>query len=149
VHCLVTGCGVSTGASPCWHHAPPTLPLKAAIAKLVCGKLRASFAQKRPDLIIPATAWTTPWVVRITREFPCQCQDVRPKRFNIYRYCPGSPETFSVSGEIRLSGRSCGELTRTPQNAWWYGGESESTLGWHLPVAFSRKIQHCARKMLR
>src|SRR5262249_44450192 len=47
---------------------PPLLPCPrdSAIAKLVCGKLRAWFAQKRPDLIIPATAWTTPWVVRIT-----------------------------------------------------------------------------------
>ena len=30
------------------------------------GKLKAYFAQKRPDLIIPDSAWTTPWVVRIT-----------------------------------------------------------------------------------
>ena len=67
VHCLVTGGGVSTGATPCWHPARPSyLAPETAIAKLVCGKLRAWFAQKRPDLIIPATAWTTPWVVRIT-----------------------------------------------------------------------------------
>ena len=67
VHCLVTGGGVSTGATPCWHPARPSyLAPETAIAKLVCGKLRAWFAQKRPDLIVPATAWTTPWVVRIT-----------------------------------------------------------------------------------
>ena len=67
VHCLVTGGGVSTGATPCWHPARPSyLAREAAIAKLVCGKLRAWFAQKRPDLMVPATAWITPWVVRIT-----------------------------------------------------------------------------------
>jgi putative transposase/transposase-like zinc-binding protein len=67
VHCLVTGGGVSTGPTPCWHPARPSyLAPEAAIAKLVRGKLKAWFAQKRPDLIIPATAWTTRWVVRIT-----------------------------------------------------------------------------------
>src|SRR5215471_16830369 len=49
VHCLVTGGGVSTGATPCWHPARPSyLAPETAIAKLVCGKLRAWFAQKRP-----------------------------------------------------------------------------------------------------
>ena len=67
VHCLVTAGGVSTAATACWHPARPSyLAPEAAIAKLVCGKLRAWFAQKRPDLMVPATAWTTPWVVRIT-----------------------------------------------------------------------------------
>jgi len=67
VHCLVTGGGVSTGAIPCWHPARPSfLAPETAVAKLVRGKLKAWFAQRRPDLIIPATAWTTPWVVRIT-----------------------------------------------------------------------------------
>jgi hypothetical protein len=67
VHCLVTGGGVSTGGTH-WHPARPSfLAPETAIAKLVRGKLKAHFAQKRPDLIIPATAWTTPWVVRITR----------------------------------------------------------------------------------
>jgi hypothetical protein len=67
VHCLVTGGGVSTGAIPCWHPARPSfLAPETAIAKLVRGKLKAWFAQNRPDLIIPATAWTTRWVVRIT-----------------------------------------------------------------------------------
>jgi Putative transposase len=37
-----------------------------ALAKLVRGNLKVWFAQRRPDLIIPATAWTTPWVVRIS-----------------------------------------------------------------------------------
>jgi hypothetical protein len=68
VHCLVTGGGVSTGATPCWHPARPSfLAPEPAIAKLVCGKLKAWFAKERPDLIIPASVWTTPWVVRITR----------------------------------------------------------------------------------
>jgi hypothetical protein len=67
VHCLVTGGGVSTGATPCWHPARPSfLAPEGAIAKLVCGKLKAWFAQKRPDLIIPASVWRIPWVVRIT-----------------------------------------------------------------------------------
>jgi Transposase zinc-binding domain/Putative transposase len=67
VHCLVTGGGVSTGAIPCWHPARPSfLAPETAVAKLVQGKLKAWFAQRRPDLIIPATAWITPWVVRIT-----------------------------------------------------------------------------------
>ena len=65
VHCLVTGGGVTTGPTPCWHPAPPSfLAPEVAIAKLVRGKLKAYFAQKRHDLIIPDSAWTTPWVVR-------------------------------------------------------------------------------------
>src|SRR5215467_8583392 len=55
VHCLVTGGGVSTAAVPCWHPARPSfLAPETAIAKLVCGKLKAWFAQKHPGLIIPA-----------------------------------------------------------------------------------------------
>lgn len=66
VHCLVTGGGVSDDGTH-WHPARPSfLAPEVAIAKLVRGKLKAYFAQKHPDLIIPATAWTTPWVVRIT-----------------------------------------------------------------------------------
>ena len=67
VHCLVTGGGVSRDDT-CWHPARPSyFAPETAIAKLVRGKLKAWFAQKRPDLIIPATVWTTPWVVKITR----------------------------------------------------------------------------------
>jgi hypothetical protein len=67
VHCLVTGGGVSRDGTY-WHPARPSyLARETAIAKLVRGKLKAWFAQKRPDLIIPAIVWTTPWVVRITR----------------------------------------------------------------------------------
>ena len=67
VHYLLTGGGVTTGPTPCWHPARPSfLAPEVAIAKLVRGKLKAYFAQKRPDLIIPDSAWTTPWVVRIT-----------------------------------------------------------------------------------
>ena len=66
VHCLVTGGGVSDDGTH-WHPARPSfLAPEVAIAKLVRGKLKAYFAQNHPDLIIPATAWTTPWVVRIT-----------------------------------------------------------------------------------
>src|SRR3974390_1649946 len=68
VHCLVTGGGVSTAAHPCWHPARPSfLAPETAIPKLVCGNLKASLARKRPNLAIPATVWTTSWVVRITR----------------------------------------------------------------------------------
>jgi hypothetical protein len=64
VHCLVTGGGVDGGN---WYPARPSfLAPEAALAKLVRGKLKAWFAQKRPDLIIPDDAWTKPWIVRIT-----------------------------------------------------------------------------------
>jgi len=36
------------------------------LAKLVRGKLKALLAKKRPDLIAPEAAWTTPWVVHVT-----------------------------------------------------------------------------------
>jgi hypothetical protein len=66
VHCLVTGGGVSDDATH-WHPARPSfLAPETAVAKLVRGKLKAWFAQKRPDLIIPDAAWTLPWVVKIT-----------------------------------------------------------------------------------
>jgi hypothetical protein len=65
VHCLVTGGGVSDDGTH-WHPARPSfLAPETAIAKLVCGKLKAWFAQKRPNLIIPASAWRLPWVVKI------------------------------------------------------------------------------------
>jgi len=66
VHCLVTGGGVSDGGLH-WHPARKAflVPIRA-LAKLVRGKLKALLASKRPDLIAPDTAWTTPWVVHIT-----------------------------------------------------------------------------------
>ena len=67
VHCLVTGGGVSNDGTH-WHPARPAFfAPEAAIAKLVRGKLKAWFAQERPDLVIPDTAWTKPWVVKIIR----------------------------------------------------------------------------------
>ena len=36
-----------------------------ALAKLVRGKLKAMLANKRPDLVTPATAWAKPWIVHI------------------------------------------------------------------------------------
>jgi hypothetical protein len=66
VHCLVTGGGVSDDGTQ-WHPARPSFfAPEDALAKLVRGKIKAWFAQQRPDLIIPETAWTTPWVVKIT-----------------------------------------------------------------------------------
>jgi hypothetical protein len=66
VHCLVTGGGVSDDGQH-WHPARKAflVPIRA-LAKLVRGKLRALLAAKRPDLIAPKAAWTTPWVVHIT-----------------------------------------------------------------------------------
>jgi Putative transposase/Transposase zinc-binding domain len=66
VHCLVTGGGVSDDGRD-WHPARKgfLVPFKA-LAKLVRGKLKAWLASRRPDLIIPDTAWTMPWVVHIT-----------------------------------------------------------------------------------
>jgi Transposase zinc-binding domain/Putative transposase len=59
VHCLVTGRD--------WDPARKSflVPIKA-LAKLVRGKLKAWLANKRPDLSIPDTVWTMPWVVHIT-----------------------------------------------------------------------------------
>jgi hypothetical protein len=41
------------------------VPVKA-LAKLVGRKLRAGFATRRPDLVLPAAAWAKPWVVQCT-----------------------------------------------------------------------------------
>jgi Putative transposase/Transposase zinc-binding domain len=66
VHCLVTGGGVSTDRRS-WCPArkgflfPPN-----ALAKLVRGKLKAMLGRRRPDLVLPRTAWRRPWVVHIT-----------------------------------------------------------------------------------
>ena len=50
-----------------WHPARNDflVPVKA-LAKLVRGKLRAAFAARRPDLILPAAVWAKPWVVHCT-----------------------------------------------------------------------------------
>ena len=40
-------------------------PLKA-LAKLVRGKLRAMLRCRRPDLVLPWSAWRKPWIVHIT-----------------------------------------------------------------------------------
>ena len=64
VHCLVTGGGVSSDGRD-WYPARRLFFVpEMSLAKLVRGKLRALLANKRPDLIIPDTAWTTPWVVK-------------------------------------------------------------------------------------
>jgi Putative transposase/Transposase zinc-binding domain len=67
VHCLVTGGGVSDDGRD-WHAARKGFLVPSiALAKLVRGKLKAGLANKRPDLLLPDTVWTTPWVVHITR----------------------------------------------------------------------------------
>jgi Putative transposase len=56
VHCLVTGGGVSDDGRQ-WHPARNGFLVPfAALAKLVCGKLRAALSKRRPDLIFPEAA---------------------------------------------------------------------------------------------
>jgi hypothetical protein len=66
VHCLVTGGGVSDDGRH-WHPARNgyLVPVQA-LAKLVCSKLRAALAKRRPDLVVPKAAWQKPWVVHCT-----------------------------------------------------------------------------------
>jgi len=66
VHCLVTGGSVSDDGSH-WHLARNgfLVPVRA-LAKLVSGKLKAAFAKRRPDLVLPKAAWGKPWVVHCT-----------------------------------------------------------------------------------
>jgi len=66
VHCLVTGGGVSDDGRQ-WHPARNGFLVPfAALAKLVCGKLRAALSKRRPDLIFPEAAWSKRWVVHCT-----------------------------------------------------------------------------------
>jgi len=66
VHCLVTGGGVSADGSS-WHPARRAflVPSKA-LANLVRGKLKAMLRDRRPDIVLPYSAWRKPWVVHIT-----------------------------------------------------------------------------------
>ena len=66
VHCLVTGGGISDDGRH-WHPARNAflVPVKA-LAKLLRGKLKAAFEKRRPDLVLPETAWSKPWVVHCT-----------------------------------------------------------------------------------
>src|SRR3954454_19995821 len=66
VHCLVTGGGIADDGQH-WYPARKAflVPMKA-LAKLVRGKLRAAFAKRRPDLSIPAAAWSKSWVTQCT-----------------------------------------------------------------------------------
>lgn len=66
IHCLVTGGGASRDGRhwlPARHNF--LIPVKA-LAKLVRGKLRAALQKNRSDLILPATAWSKPWIVHCT-----------------------------------------------------------------------------------
>jgi len=66
VHCLVTGGGVSDDGRQ-WHPARNGFLVPfAALAKLLCGKLRAALSKRRPDLIFPEAAWSKRWVVHCT-----------------------------------------------------------------------------------
>jgi hypothetical protein len=66
VHCLVTGGGVS-GDGRDWHPARRGYLVPArALAKRVRGKLKSALEKRRPDLVVPSAAWSTPWVVHCT-----------------------------------------------------------------------------------
>ena len=66
VHCLVTGGGISDdGDHWCPARKSFLVPMKA-LAKLVRGKLRAAFEERRPDLSVPAAAWSKAWVTQCT-----------------------------------------------------------------------------------
>jgi len=66
VHCLVTGGGVSDDGQQ-WHPARNGFLVPfAALAKLVCGKLRAALSKRRPDLVLPEATWSKRWVVHCT-----------------------------------------------------------------------------------
>ena len=66
VHCLVTGGGVAAdGQSWCPARPDYLVPTKA-LAKLVCGKLRAALTKRRPDLVVPEVVWRKSWVVHCT-----------------------------------------------------------------------------------
>ena len=66
VHCLVTGGGVSDDGQH-WHAARNGFLVPyAALAKLVRGKLRATLARRRPDLVLPESTWSKRWVVHCT-----------------------------------------------------------------------------------
>jgi hypothetical protein len=65
VHCLVTGGGISEDGCDWFPARKAFLVPHMALAKLLRGKLKAMLANRRPDLIAPAAAWTKPWVVHI------------------------------------------------------------------------------------
>ena len=48
------------------HRATPSSFREKALAKLLRGKLRAGFAARRPDLVLPQAVWSKPWVVHCT-----------------------------------------------------------------------------------
>jgi len=67
VHCLVTGGGVSTDRSSWFPARNGFLFPPKALAKLVRGKLRAMLGRRRPDLVLPRSAWRKPWITYISR----------------------------------------------------------------------------------
>ena len=66
VHCLVTGGGVSDDGCD-WHPTRPEflVPTKP-LAVLVRAKMRAALAKRRPDLVLPESAWRKDWVIHCT-----------------------------------------------------------------------------------
>jgi hypothetical protein len=65
-HCLVTGGGISEDGRYWLASRKRYLVPEAALAKLVCGKLKAALARRRPDLVLPAEIWSKRWVVDCT-----------------------------------------------------------------------------------
>jgi hypothetical protein len=66
VHCLVTGGGISDDERYWLPSRNRYLFPEAALAELVCGKLKAALARCRPDLVLPAEIWSKRWVVHST-----------------------------------------------------------------------------------
>ena len=66
VHCLVTGGGVSADSRDWCPARKAFLVPPKALGKLVRGKLKAMLRRRRPDLVLPSSAWRRPWIVHIT-----------------------------------------------------------------------------------
>jgi putative transposase/transposase-like zinc-binding protein len=66
VHCLVTGGGISADGRYWLASRNGYLVPEAALAELVCGKLKAALTRRRPDLVLPAATWSKRWVVDCT-----------------------------------------------------------------------------------
>ena len=65
VHCLVTGGGLSDGAT--WHPAGKTFLFpKSALATLARARFRDTFTRLCPEADLPHLVWQIPWVVHIT-----------------------------------------------------------------------------------
>jgi hypothetical protein len=82
VHCVVTGGGVSDHGND-WYPARNGFLVPAkALAKLIRGKLKALFAKRRPDLVVPKAAWDKPWVVHAPAGARRTCCAISPAMYS-------------------------------------------------------------------